>query len=190
MKRSDTNLAMPLDAAVDRSRPLFELPETLALYREHRGFVWRALRHLGVPPADLDDALQEVFIVVHRRRLEFEGNSSIKTWLYAISKMVYLSQRKRMAVRRETLVAEIPDGAGTDDPASNVERQRQFDAVRAVVERLPEDEREVFVLFEVQGMSMHEVADMLGCPLKTAYGRLYRARERFREEFRQSKEAL
>ncbi len=168
---------------------MFEMPKTLDLYHEHRGFVWRVLRHLGVPAADLEDALQEVFIVVHRRRAEFEGKSSIKTWLYAIAKMVYLSQRKRALGRRETLVANIPESAASDDPASHVERRRQFEAVRAVLDRLPEDQREVFVLYEVHGMSMQEVADTLGCPLKTAYGRLYRAREHFREEFRQSKEA-
>lgn len=164
------------------------LPDTNVLYREHRAFVWRSLRHLGVPSSELDDALQEVFLVVHRRRSEFLGNSSVRTWLFGVARMVSLSRRKRASVRREDLLSAMPEGLAGDDPASTLERRRELGAVEKVLSAMPEDQRLVFVLFEVQGMSMQEVAEALSCPLKTAYGRLYRARESFRSGWLAQKE--
>src|ERR1044071_899212 len=80
--------------------------EFVALFREHCDFVWRVLRTLGVAPDALDDALQEVFLVVHRRLPEFEGRSALNTWIYAIAYRVAQSQRRRA---RRARLESLPD---------------------------------------------------------------------------------
>lgn len=148
------------------------------LYREHRAFLFRALRHLGVPEADLDDAIQEVFLVVHRKLDTFDGTSSARTWLFGIARMTAMGMRKRIVRRREDLVEHFPEVR--TDPTDQVEHDQQLELARRTIAAMPEDQRLVFVLFEIEEMPMTEVARALDCPLKTAYGRLYRARDAFR----------
>src|SRR5262245_19722044 len=70
------------------------------VYDEHFRFVWRSLRRLGVPESDVADAVQDVFIVVHRRLGEFEGRSKVTTWLYGICYRVAHDRRRLAHVRR------------------------------------------------------------------------------------------
>src|SRR4051812_1143348 len=83
------------------------------VFREHAPFVWRALRRLGVREADVEDACQEVFVVVHRRLADFEGRSSVRTWVYGICVRVASDWRKRAHVRREIVTDDvsIPEAA-------------------------------------------------------------------------------
>src|SRR5689334_16903611 len=86
-----------------------------AVYQAHFAFVWRCLRGLGVPQAALDDAAQEVFVVVHRRLPEFRGESSLRTWLYAIVRNVAANQRRghhrtaKLAELDSSLPSTAPD---------------------------------------------------------------------------------
>src|SRR5687768_17376616 len=112
--RSDGDTAgavepMPLDVA--------------SLYEEHAVFVWRSLRVLGVPPDGLDDAVQEVFLVVYRRLAEFEGRSSERTWLYAIARRVAGNLRRGFGRRGAvaSLEVDLPDASG-GDPRELAER--------------------------------------------------------------------
>jgi RNA polymerase sigma-70 factor (ECF subfamily) len=149
-----------------------------AIFEQHAAFVWRSLRHLGVPSADLEDATQEVFVVVHRRFASYEERDKLRSWLYAICTRVAQSHIRRLAHRRENIMAEPPE---PDVPAAQLDRLEQRQALahgQAVLAALPEEQRAVFVLYEVERMPMSEVAEALGCPLQTAYSRLYKARER------------
>src|SRR5262245_15446282 len=74
------------------------------LYEEHFDFVWRSVRRLGVPGASMDDAVQDVFLVVHNKRDEFEGRSTVKTWIFGIVVHVARAHRRRRSL------------AGGDDP--------------------------------------------------------------------------
>lgn len=148
------------------------------LYREHRAFLWRALRHLGVPESDLDDAIQEVFVVVHRKLDTFDGSSSPRTWLFGIARMTAMGMRRKAVRRREDLVETLPEMR--TDPTDQVEHGERLELARRTIAEMPEDQRLVFVLFEIEEMPMADVARALDCPLKTAYGRLYRARDTFR----------
>ena len=69
-----------------------------AVYREHYAFVWRSVRRLGVPDRELDDVVQEVFVIVHRRLAEFEGRSMVTTWLFGIAYRVVRDHRRKMLV--------------------------------------------------------------------------------------------
>jgi len=163
-------------AAASEPMPL----DVASLYEGHAVFVWRSLRVLGVPPDGLDDAVQEVFLVVHRRLAEFEGRSSVRTWLYAIARRVARNLR-RGASRRgapEPLGVDLPD-ASRGDPRELAERAEAGRLFLDLLGHLTDDQREVFLLVEMEEMSVPEAAEALGINLNTCYSRLRAARGRF-----------
>lgn len=152
-------------------------PNLRQLFDEHAKYIWRALRHLGVPEADVEDICQEVWVTAHRKLPEFEGRSSIRTWLYGICLRTASDYRRSAYVRRERPTAEpSPDGAplSTAEFGSRVEARQ---ALQALLELLDEEKRAVLVLYELEGFTMKEVAEIVETPLQTAYSRLYAARE-------------
>jgi RNA polymerase sigma-70 factor (ECF subfamily) len=154
-----------------------------AVYEENAVFVWRSLRLLGVPPDSLEDAVQEVFLVVHRRLDEFEGRSSIRTWLYAIARRVAGNVR-RGAERRgapEPIDADLPD-LQSGDPLELAEKAQAGRLLIDVLRCLTDDQREVFLLVEIEQLSAPEAAEALGINLNTCYSRLRAARARFERE--------
>lgn len=160
-----------------------------AVYAAHFPFVWRCLQSLGVPPSGLDDAVQDVFLVVHRQLRHFEGKSSLRTWLYGIARKVAFNHRRRLQRKGHTEAldeqAASPDG-GPHDRAQD-SQAAQF--VREFLERLPEQRREVFLLAAVEQWSAPEVAEALNVPLNTVYSRLRVAREEFKAALAKRKEA-
>ena len=150
-------------------RPSFD-----EVFKEHGRFVWRTLIHLGIPERDAPDVSQEVFVVVHKKLGGFEGRSKLKTWIYGICVRTASDYRRR-AVRREEPTAAPLSGA-TEHPDELLLRRRALMNLHAALGRLDEDKRAVFVLFEIEQLSMREVAEAVGCPLQTAYARLYAAR--------------
>jgi RNA polymerase sigma-70 factor (ECF subfamily) len=159
-------------------------PDVTLLFREHGPFVFRVLRRLGVREADIDDALQEVFLVAYRRADTFEARSSWRTWLYGIAVRVAAAFRRKAHVRRETMESapeQTDPRAGAE--AELVQRQLLAHLDLALAE-LDDDKRAAFVLYEVEGMTMAEVAEALGCPLQTAYSRYRVASERVATKLR------
>lgn len=162
----------PGDATPDAAaapRPTLE-----QVYDSHGAMVWRTLRALGVEDARIDDAVQDVFLVVHRRLDTFEGHASIATWLYAIARRVASDYRRRG--RR----APVDHVRGA--PESQVDVVARREAARMVLEileELDEEKREVFALIELEQLTGPVVAELLGIPLNTVYSRLRLARQRF-----------
>jgi RNA polymerase sigma-70 factor (ECF subfamily) len=149
------------------------------VYRDHAAFVWRLLRGMGVREADVPDLTQEIFITVHRRLGETRIRSSLRAWLYGICIRTAANYRRRCQHTREQLCPVPPE-----PPRGNPDRAgAKLDLLRALA-RLDEARRAVFLLYEVEGLSMPEVADALDCPLTTAYSRLYSARKAVRAQFR------
>ncbi|MDI1480083.1 RNA polymerase sigma factor [Polyangium sp. y55x31] len=153
------------------------------LYDEHFPFVWRSLRRLGIREADLPDALQDVFLVVHRRLPTFEGRSKVSTWIFGICFRVAGDRRKaaRVAARRDggdELLLDAPDERA--DVAAEAERRQGLAQLEALLDELPLDQRAVFTLFELEGMTGEDIAQTLELPLGTVYSRLRLAREAFR----------
>lgn len=158
------------------------VPELDAIFREHARYVFRCLRHLGVADADVDDVCQEVFLTAHRKLPTFEGRSSVRTWLYGIALRVASDYRRSAYVRRERAVAE-PElgGEPAKDAGPSVEARQ---ALSALLATLDPDRRDVVVLYEIEGFTMKEVAELVGCPLQTAYSRLYSARAELAQSVR------
>ncbi len=165
-------------------------PESLAsLYREHAPYVWRVLRHVGVPDADLDDAVQETFLVVFRRLHEFEGRASLRTWLYAVAVRVAATRRRsqhRERRRREHVGATI-HGTTDDDPEAVLFRAEAADLVDTLLTDLDPPKRTVFVLAEIEGVRVPEISKILGVNPRTVHSRLRLARETFSASLRRVK---
>ena len=153
-------------------------PDVTALFREHHRFVWRMLAHLGVQAADQEDALQEVFVVVHRRLQDYRDEDKARAWLYAICVRVARGFRRSLLRRRIQLVGDAPEGAREAQQPEQVANQEALRLAQRLLDALPEKQRTVFLLYEVEQMPMSEVALAVDCPLPTAYARLRKARER------------
>jgi RNA polymerase sigma-70 factor, ECF subfamily len=151
------------------------------LFEQYAPFVLRAMRHLGVPPDDLQDQCQEVFVAVFRGLPGFAGRSSLQTWVYGICVRVASNHRRRVRARRERAVSEPPEAAAPPEQDDAYEARQGHPRLRRWLDALDPDKREVFVLYELEELSMKEVAEACGCPLQTAYSRLHAARRRLLE---------
>jgi RNA polymerase sigma-70 factor, ECF subfamily len=143
--------------------------------------IWRSLRRLGVPDGALDDATQQVFLVAARRLDEIDPAGE-KSYLLGIAVRVASDARRTKARRRE--VSDERSHERVDprpSPEELVDRKRARQLLDRVLDRMPMDLRAAFTMFEIEGMSVPEVASALGIPLGTAASRLRRAREQFRE---------
>jgi RNA polymerase sigma-70 factor (ECF subfamily) len=154
------------------------------VYAAHVGFVWRVLRALGVPDTQIEDAVQDVFVVVHRRLAEWQGRAAITTWLFAIARRVAATHRRRArrdpAAPAEPVSDELADDrSGSGDPFAEMSRAQAAATVLAILEQLDDDKRVVFALVELEQLPVPEVARMLDLNLNTAYSRLRLARQAF-----------
>jgi len=148
------------------------------IFSEHADFVWRSLRRLGVPTADVDDALQEVFLVVYRRLAQYEDRGLMRAWLFSISRQIsshYHRGVKRSEARERGLVIS----ATAPDLEEVVARREAERLVNDFLEGLEEPQRLVFYLADVEGLTAPEIASALAVNLNTVYGRLRQARKRF-----------
>jgi RNA polymerase sigma-70 factor (ECF subfamily) len=157
-----------------------------ALFEEHAPFVWRMLKRLGVRPADLEDVCQEVFLVVHRKLPGFQGQSSVRTWIYGISARMASEYRRRPHLRREELTDRPPDRSVPAPQESALERRRALALLDATLEDLDEPRRIVFVLHAIEQLPMSEVAAIAGCPLQTAYTRYHAAQKQVEATMRRA----
>lgn len=146
------------------------------IYRQNLRSVWQMLRRLGVHEAGLDDAAHDVFLTAFRRWRDFEGRSSVRTWLLGIALKV-ASEHRRRTRPVEALSVELP--ATGPAPDATVERKEQVHALLRLLEQLPSEQRELLVLVELEGYSVPEVAEATGHNLNTIYTRLRTARQRF-----------
>lgn len=150
--------------------------DVAALFEAYSGFAWRVLRRHGVAERHLEDACQEVFLVAHRRRGDFEGRSEVRTWLYGIALRVGLNFRRTARRTRETASDDLPEPVLAATQLEALERKQLAALIEAALDELPENKREVFALYEIEGMTMAEVARTLRVPENTALYRLYGAR--------------
>ncbi len=175
---------MPATTAAARALLSFD-----EVYGAHFDAVWRTLARLGVASAHLDDAAQEVFLTVHRRLGDFEGRSSVKTWLTGITLKV-ASTWRRSAQRRGDAVPldpTVPAAGGAPDEVAT--RREALAQLQRILAALPDEQREVFVLMELEQQSAPEVAEALGLNVNTTYSRLRLARSAFNEAVAQLQEA-
>lgn len=156
-------------------------PEFERVFRQLAPYVLRVLPRLGVYERDVEDVAQDVFWAVHRGLPNFEGRSSVKTWVYGICIRVALNYRARAHRRYEQLGTEAVEQIDTLTPARNLESQRALAALDAALAQLSAAQRSAFVLYEIEGLSVLEIAEALDCSKFTVYARLYAAQARVRK---------
>lgn len=154
------------------------------IYRDHHAFVWRMLRRLGVPDASLDDGIQNVFVVVHRRRAHLRDDVPVRSWLYGIVRRVAADLR-RGGRRHLRKLQAVPAPRPPTAPDAELARAEAAAFVEAFLVQLDEPQRMAFVLADLEGMSAPEIAEMLDVKLNTVYSRVRLARKRFRRALRE-----
>ena len=151
------------------------LREAFALHFE---LVWRSLRRFGVPESAADDAAQHVFLTFSARSAKIELGRE-RAFLVATALRVAANERRRIDRAREVPFDDAASESGAPTPESLLEEKRRRNALDEALRALPIDQRAVFVLYELEGFTLPEIAQSLEIPLGTATSRLRRARARF-----------
>ncbi|HVR62326.1 MAG TPA: sigma-70 family RNA polymerase sigma factor [Polyangia bacterium] len=166
------------DAAVDIT----------SLYRQHARTVGRWAGRLGGHEVDVEDVIQEVFLVAKQRLRRFDGAVPVARWLFRTTEKVVQAARRRQRRRRRWLARSLdgqhPPGMSAPPPGPGdlLQCRRDVDCVYRVLDRLNEKQRRVLILFEWEGMSTEEIAELTGARPATVRVWLFRARGRFLKE--------
>jgi RNA polymerase sigma-70 factor (ECF subfamily) len=173
-------LALPRTASLD-SRPSARERDAriTAIVRSEHDFIWRLLRRLGVPEANVDDATQLVFVVASRRVADIAPGSE-RSFLFGVALRVASDQRRAAQSRPQASARVAEEADPLPDPEALAERREQRRVLDEILDALPMDLRTVLVLFEFEQMSKAEVSALLSIPVGTAVSRLRRAREEFK----------
>jgi RNA polymerase sigma-70 factor, ECF subfamily len=158
------------------------VPQFEAIYQQYFDFVWSSVKRLGVGSDSMDDVVQEVFIVVHSRLHTLQQPESLRSWLYGIVRRTVSGYRRsnRAKLSREALVAA--DSAPLEPtPLELTERVGELKLLAKLLSGIDEAKREVFLLVELDELTVPEVAETLDIPLNTAYSRLRAARHAFEQ---------
>lgn len=161
------------------------VPPFETIYHQYFDFVWAMTLRLGVSRAATDDVVQEIFMVIHARLGTLREPASLRSWIYGIVRRTvsdhHRSQRTRAAFGT-TLAAEAELRQPTPQtPLDLTEQSDQVKVLQSLLDELDPAKREVFVLAELEELSVPEIAEALEIPLNTAYSRLRLAREAFEQ---------
>lgn len=164
------------------------LPDFDALYDEYADFVWRNARRLGVTPGALDDVVQDVFLVAHRRLGELSHGDSLRAWVFSIVIRVVRGYRRSLRRKdpqhRSSVPNSDPDGVpdtGAQDPLASAEQRDVVRLLHQVLGELDDAKREVFVLAELEEMTEREISAIIGENVNTVHSRLRAARRDFEQ---------
>jgi RNA polymerase sigma-70 factor (ECF subfamily) len=163
----------------EASQPL----EFDAVYQAHTQTVARWVARLGGPGVDVEDIVQEVFLLVNRRLPEFRQESRLSTWLFSITAKIVANDRRRRQIRRwwTRLAPHVVEGAmaTTDSPLEELERRERRTQFYQALDALNERQRRVLVLFELEEMSIAEISALTGLRPGNVRVVLHRARAAF-----------
>lgn len=163
--------AAPLEDAQDVAPSPSRLRDVVV--REH-AFVWRSIRRLGVPEGDVDDAVQKVFLVA-ARKLGGVPTSGERAFLFATAMRIASNERRADARRRSAGPEALDRAVATERSPESIAHDREL--LDRLLEPLPLDLRSALVLFELERLTVTEIADLLGIPEGTVASRIRRARD-------------
>ncbi|MEY2935884.1 MAG: hypothetical protein RL033_6633 [Pseudomonadota bacterium] len=167
--------AEPRPAGASASAPALDFA---AIYLEHFDFACRSLRLLGVTPDALEDAAQDVFGVVSRRLVEFNGECALSTWVFAIVQRVAANHRRTQRRKRQPLEPLSPAVAAADpSPEASAQASQAAALVQRFCDGLDDTRRAVFVLALVEQVPPRDIAQLLNVPLFTVYSRIRSLRD-------------
>lgn len=169
----------------DQALPAHGLPAFEAVYQRYFAFVWSSTQHLGVTPPATDDVVQEVFMVIHAKLATLRQPESLRSWIYGIVRRTVSDHRRSQKTRAQSAGAfAIQTELEQSRPRTPLDLKEQSDKVKLLWSLLDEiawPKREVFILAELEEMTVPEIAEALDIPLNTAYSRLRAGRLAFEE---------
>lgn len=150
-----------------------------AIYQAEAAHVWNYLRRLGIPERYSEDALHDSFLIAYRQLESFDASRPIRPWLFGIAFRVASDFHRRAFSRHEILTGDIDVTSNAQRADTALARSHLQHVVQTELEKLSFDQRVVFVLHEIEGHSIPEIAEMLGESTAALYSRLWRARKQF-----------
>jgi RNA polymerase sigma-70 factor, ECF subfamily len=174
-------LEAPAEAAAEREDRFTSLYVSLA------PTVARWAARLGGPGTEVEDVVQEVFMIAHGARAQFRGDSKPSTWLFGITRNVVRARRRRERLRRLLPFGAPPERTDVPTgptPAEELERREAGRVLYTALEALPDKQRTAFVLYELEGLAGAEIAELLGINHSTLRVLLFRARARIEDRLR------
>jgi RNA polymerase sigma-70 factor (ECF subfamily) len=186
MSSTVQKLAAPAPSAPEAELARTELIDFRDVYDSRFHDVVRWVRAMGGRDEDLEDLAQEVFIIVRRKLADFDGKN-LQGWLYRITQRTVrdyrraawfrnLLVRKRLPDHERALLKLVEPGRG---PAEEQELKEAQKSLASILDRMREKHRTAFVLFELEGYTGEEIAELEGTPVSTIFTRLYHARREF-----------
>lgn len=145
-------------------------------YLAHVDTVRRVLARLLGPRVDVSDAIQDVFVVALQKRHAYSGEALPATWLHAIAQRIALATRRRARLRAFLGLDAASNLAGGATPQQLFEDREASELLYAYLDKLSEKKRAVWILYELEELSGEEIAEIVGCPVKTVWTRLFHAR--------------
>lgn len=178
------------EAAANEPAPAQASAQAALRLHDHVATLWRIVARMGVPSHQVDDVLQETFITAARRGADIEPGRE-RAFLIATATRLCANYRQRAHVRREVSDAEALEGYASTEPDAEglLMRKRLREQLDRALAALSNDQRAVFVLYELEGFSVPEIADLLALPLGTVASRLGRARTKFADAVARSERA-
>jgi RNA polymerase sigma-70 factor (ECF subfamily) len=157
------------------------------VYEAHFPFVWRTVRRLGVPGDAVDDVVQDVFLVVHRRLHLCCAEESVRAWLFSVVRRVVRNARRSLYRKpahlggraRSTCDVDAVASASAPSPHDAAIKAEALRTVHAILDAMPDERREVFVLADLEQMSVTDIARAVGANVNTVHARLRAARADF-----------
>jgi len=175
-------------APVETPSPVGEAPSDLSfegLYERWFEDISRWVRAFGAREADRDDLVQEIFLVVHRRLADFDGQN-VAGWLYQIARRKVRDHRRLLWVKHLFGKTSLPLGDAMlttgQSALEELETKQKRELLGQLLEKLSEDQRAAFVLFEIEGSSGEEIAALAGVPINTVWARIHKARKKLQDQ--------
>lgn len=170
------------DRTVEPARVAPSVPDLREVFEEHVDHVGNSLRRLGVRDADVPDLVQEVFVVMHHILPDYDPERPMWPWIFGVvyrTAAAYRRKASREVLDDGSLTAEKADSNANLDEAMRRREDRQL--VLEALQFVEMNRRAVFVMADIDGVAVPEIAQALAIPVNTAYSRLRLAREDFRE---------
>lgn len=167
------------------------VPSFQQLCSQYFDFVWKCARAFGSRPDEIDDIVQDVFLVAQRRHADLKEERLARSWIYSITRRVVSAQRRRRREHDARAGSDVDALTSPEQsPLAHAEHNLEVRVLSALLDGLDEKKREVLVLSEIVGMSGPEIAETIGVPMNTVYSRLRAAREDFDAAARRHRKLL
>jgi RNA polymerase sigma-70 factor (ECF subfamily) len=150
------------------------------LVEMHRDRIYAFVFYMTGDRSDADDITQETFIKAYKGLSKFRGDSSVYTWLHRIAMNLCIDRVRKLKKRKEVPLSEIIP-SHVEEPFREAERSELRRIIEVALSGIPEKQRVILIMYEIQGFSYEEIASILGCPIGTVRSRLHKARNGLRE---------